>query len=184
MKITQTHLQNIKIAICGILVLLLLFLTVLELFTQEKTDLTVKESLTVSASITDTASGTYENLIKGVLFNDSEKAITVEALTVTVKNANGEKKISYDQPIVLPARAEKELTISTLDATAYTSVENITATLNGAEQALSNAPQRTVSVIALILIALILVMAYLLYRTILTRYYMHLESKLKTDTEQ
>ena len=184
MKIKQTHLQDLKVAICSILLLVLLFLTAMELLTQEKAELTVKEPITVSSAITDTASRTYENILKGRLLNESTKTITVDSVTVTVKNRDGSKEIKLDQSFLLPAHAEQEISASTLEPTAYTDVESVTARVNGTVCSLSNAPRRTVGGVALILIALLLVAGYVLYRTILTRYYMYMEAKLTKSTEE
>lgn len=171
--------QNIKIAIFGVLTLLLLILTVLELLPGKQTDLTIKESVTVSSSLIDTASGTYENAVSGILFNDSASTITVDEITVTVSNGKNEKAIKIPLALQMAPHTEQEISLSQTDTVAYSTVEEVTAQIGGESYSLANVQKSAIGAAALILIACLLVFGFLLYRSILVRYYMYQEKKIK-----
>lgn len=170
--------QDIKIAVCAALTLLLLVLTVLEIFPGKQTDLTIKETVTVSPSLVSTASATYENAISGVLFNDSSDTLSVDAISVTVGNGKDEKTIKIPFNREIAPRTTEEFSVSITDTVAYTSVEDVTAQIEGKYYILSNVKQGTVGAVTLILIALLVLLGFLLYRNILIRYYMYQEKQL------
>lgn len=177
----KTCLQNAKIAVFGILTVFLLVLTVLELLPEPKSDVTVKEPITVSSVLVDTSRGVYENAISGVVFNDSENTITLNSITVAVSRRNAETEIQIPLSLTLAPRVQEEILFSYFDTVAYTQVDKVTADINGDTYALSNAKSSFIGATVLVLLGLLLIFGFLLYRSILVRYYMYEEKKL---TEQ
>lgn len=172
-------LQNVKIAIFGILTLLLLVLTVLELVPNQSTVITVKEPIAVSSVLVDTEKGIYENAISGMIFNDSEHTVTVDSVTVTVSNREQDANVQIPLSLTMIPHAQEEILFSKLDFHAFTHVDAVTAEINGDTHSLSNVQDNVIGASALILIALLLIFGFLLYRSILVRYYMYEEKKLK-----
>lgn len=170
--------QNIKIAVYGILTLLLLLLTVLELLPQKQTGLVMREPLTVSAQLIDTASGTYETALSGVLFNESDETVTAERLTVTVSDGTTEKKIDITLTDPLPPRTRREIRYSEINPNAFTTVTDVSAQIGTETHSVTNVEPSAIGLAAIILIALLAVIAFLLYRSILVRKYMNEEKKL------
>ena len=171
-------LQIIKISLLGILTLLLLILTVLEILPNGQTDLIVKDPITVSPSPVSSANERYQLLVMGTLFNDSDEAIVIERVTVTVSGASG----TYDVVIparTLPARTGFEISHSEISEKSYSSVQAVTATVNGEALTVSNETGAPLGTVSLLLMALTLVAGFLCYRSALVYYYMQAEKKLR-----
>ena len=177
----KIRLQNVKIAVFGILTVCLLVLTVLELLPDQKTSLTVKESITVSSSLVDTSRGIYENAISGVVFNDSKESITLHSMAVTISRRNATQEIQIPLSITLAPHTQEEVHFSYFDTVAYTQVDDVWATVDGSAYSLSNLQNNLVGASVLVLLGVTLGFGFLLYRSILVRYYMYEEKKL---TEQ
>ncbi len=114
-------LQDILIALFGVLAIMALVLAVIYLFPSEPDGLIVQEEFTVSSSPITADGGKYECIVEGVLANPSGKTVEVTSMAVT---ASGETlscawlmdggftvppRTSY--PIHLKATAAEEITV-------------------------------------------------------------------------
>ena len=179
----KVWLQNVKIAIFGILTVCLLALTVLEILPDQKTSLTVKEPFSVSASLIDTSRGVYENAISGVVFNDSEETITLHSVTVAISRRNATQEVQIPLSLTLAPHVQEEVRFSYFDTVAYTQVDDVWANINGSAYSLSNVQSNFVGASVLVLLGATLVVGFLLYRSILVRYYMYEEKKLTKQAQ-
>ena len=79
-------LKNLQIVLWGLLALLFAILLLLECIPATgSTGITVKESVAVSSALINKTQQNYISAISGVLFNPTDDVITVERVTVTVK---------------------------------------------------------------------------------------------------
>lgn len=177
----KTWLQNVKIAVFGILTVLLLVLTVLEILPEQKVDVTLKEPIAVSAVLVDTSRDVYENAISGVIFNDSKNTITLDSITVAVSKRGSETEIEIPLSLTLAPHMQEDILFSYFDTVGYTQVDEVTAKIDGNSYSLSNAQSNLIGATVLILLGALFLFGFLLYRSILVRYYMYEEKKL---TEQ
>lgn len=176
--------QDIKIAICGILTLLLLVLTVFELIPEKKSGIIVKDTVTVASSPLDASMTSYENIVSGTLFNETGETIIIDALTVRVSDGETEKDVPIDlskspafSSCALEPRTKLEFSTTEFSGYDFKEVKEVRLTVQGELYMLSNVNKSAISIVAIILIALLLVFGFLLYRTILVRYYMYKEPK-------
>ena len=170
-------LQIIKTSLLGILTLVLLVLTVLEILPSGQTDLIVKEPITVSPAPVSSGTDRYQLLIMGTLFNDSDEEIAIERLTVTVSGASGKLDVTVPAR-TLPPRTGYELSYSEISEKSYSSVQAVTATVKGEAITVSNEAGTLLGTVSLLLMALTIVAGFLCYRSALVYSYMQAEKKL------
>ena len=173
--------QAIKIAVFGLLTLFFLALTVLELLPGKTTDLKIRESVSVVSVPVNVAAGLNENAVSGVLFNDSRDAITVDRLNLTLKKGKAEKEVQIPLGVTIAPHTEYRLAYSETNMLAFSEVEDVSAEIGGERYPLANAGQNGIGAGALILTACLLVFGFLLYRSILVRYYIYQEEQLKKE---
>ena len=178
----QKIIQIVKTSTIGVLTVLLLVFTVLQLLPKPDTGLSLKEPIKVYSELTDATNGIYENAVSGILFNESDDTLKINSITVTLTNGKQDKAIKIfltedETALELPARMQREFAKSELDTVSYTVVKSVEVDINGEAHALSNAPEKAFETVTLILIALLLLMGYLLYRSIFTTYYTFTEKK-------
>ena len=178
----QKILQTVKTAVIGVLTLLLLVLTILELIPEPDIGVTLKEPVTVYSELTDATNGIYETAVAGVILNESDDMMKIHSITVTVTNGTQDKAIKLylsedNTAFDLPARTQREFSKSELDTASFTEIKSVEVELDGKTHELSNLPEKAIDTIVWILIALLLLSAYLLYRSILVTYYTFTEKK-------
>lgn len=178
----QKVIQTIKTAVIGVLTLLLLVLTVLELIPSPDVGVSLKEPVTVYSELTDATNGIYQTAVAGVILNESEDTLKINSVTVTVTNGTQDKAIklylSEDSTAFdLPVRTHREFSKSELDTAAFTEVKSVEVEIDGKAHEISNVPEKAIETVTLILIALLLLSGYLLYRSILVTYYTFTEKK-------
>ncbi len=183
--------QDIKIAVCGILTLLCLVLTVLELIPEKKSGIVVKDTVTVYSAPTDSFSGIFENTVAGSLFNETDAPIVIDALTVRVSDGKTEKDIPVDLSQTtayasqqLDPRTKLEFSVTEFSGCDFSKVEEVRITVKGELYQLSNMDQSAISIVAILLIALLLIFGFMLYRSIMVRYYMYKEPTAEAATEE
>ena len=170
-------LQMMKTVLLGLLTLLLLTVTVLELLPGGQTALTVKDTVAVAPSVLNSTNGTYQLLFSGTLINQSDESITVDAIDVKVSNGKEEQTVRIPLSITLQPREEYELSHSEESKISYSRIQSMTATVGGEQTSLSNANGSSFGTVTVLFIALTLIAGFLFYRCILVYHYMKIEKK-------
>ena len=142
-KITQV----VKTSILGVLTVLLLVLTVLQLLPSPDTGVSLKEPIAVYSELTDATNGVYENAVSGILFNESDDTLKINSITVTLTNGAQDKAIKVyltddETALDLPARMQREFSKSELSTVSYTEVKSVEVEINGEAHEISNAPEK------------------------------------------
>lgn len=176
-------LQNGKIALFGVLTLLMAFLLLLELFSGTSEQIAVKEQIKVSSaalSSAEDAEKEYLCQISGVLFNTSDEGVRIDHVTVAVSDGETRKGLVMEG-FYLPARTEQMLAGGLESAVEYDRVTDVYVTVNGEEIRLANQSLGgdTFGWVPVLYLALLLVAVLLLIRACKIRYYLHQESRMK-----
>lgn len=177
--------QTVLICLWSLLALALAVLIVLEAATAlGDNDLTVQEQLTV-ASYTNSPVGAqnkvYSNILSGRLANRSDKGMTVEAMRVWLRGADGAERVVEVESFVIPARSTYILEKRFDSGNAYEGIARIEVKVNGETSTLVNisaADRSPISVGTVIYAALLVPVVFLLVRSAKKRYYVYQESKL------
>ena len=125
-------LQDLKIALFGVLTLLFLFLTVLA-FLPERSDVEIKETFTVSSAPVDSKMTGYSVQVSGVLHNKSGSPVVVDRLTVVFSGVDGE--LSTEEAVLLPPRADLPVTLSIFNKNIPSGVKGVFVSVDGAPPA-------------------------------------------------
>lgn len=174
-------LQLIKASALGLLTLLLLVITIFEMLPAKQSELIAKDAITVSPSLINSSSNTYQLLVSGTLFNDSDKAITVDSLKIKVKKGSQSHDLDIPLSVTLGPRAEYPLSHSAEGTQAFEQVVSVSASVGGASIAISEPKTPIFGTVTLLLLALTLVLGYFCYRSILVYRYTRLEREIKTE---
>ena len=135
----QHILYRILTVAFGICAIALAVLAVISLIpTTANEGLTVKETLRVSSSALEKDSAKYVSQIQGILINESDKTITVDALKFKVSDGQKEKEIVLDG-FTLPARVSHNVMHEWEDAYYFSRVNSVTAVIDGESVPLANA---------------------------------------------
>ena len=177
----KEHLQLIKASVLGLLTLLLLVITVFEILPAGQSVLIAKDEITVSPSRISVGSNTYQLLVSGTLFNDSDETLTVDSLTVRVEEDEKSLDIRIPLSLTLGPRAEHPLSYSMESTEAFERITSVTASVDGEDVAVSETASPAFGTVTLLLLALTLVLGYFCYRSILVYHYTRLERKIKAE---
>lgn len=173
-------LQDVKIAIFGILTVALIVLTVLELMPQGEIGLEVKEAVRVSsASLSpfDAEVKDYQTSVTGMLSNPTDAAIKIDAIHIKVQGGDAVRDVVIEG-FEMPARTDREFSQTFEGQTPYDRVSEVKVTVGGAENVLLNQPEShsPISGVAVFYLALLALSVYLLVRAAKGRYYLYQES--------
>lgn len=165
-------LQNFIIAALALATLFFAFLSVLALI-PTKTDVQIREEITVSSQLINAADGEYEVAFSGALKNTTGKDITVERFTVPVNGSNREieETVIVVENITIPARSTVSVSATAVSLENCDKVGEVSASYNGETEFLRN-PAEINPVGALIPLALTAVLAFFLVRACKVRAYM------------
>lgn len=174
-------LTNLQIAIFGLLSLLLLVLTVMELLPEKSHGVTVRQSITVSSSSLSPIEAEvkdYHSQIGGSLFNPTDKAITVDSVSVTVSDGKNEKTVTVEG-FTLPARTEHEIIASFEGQIFYDRVTEVALVSVGETDVLPNqtATSFRIGGVVIFYLVLLAITAFLTVRAAKVRYYLYQETK-------
>ncbi len=176
-------LQNGKIALFGVLALLLVFLLMLELFSGSNGQIAVKEQIKVSAaslSSAEDAEKEYLCQLSGALINTSDEGVRIDNVTVAVSDGESRKGLVIEG-FYLPARTEQTIAGSLESTVEYDRVTDVYVTVNGQEIRLANQSLGgdTLGWVPVLYLALLVGAVLLLIRACKIRYYLHQESLMK-----
>ena len=173
-------LQDVKIAIFGILAVVLIVLTVLELMPQGGLGLEIKEAVRVSsASLSpfDAEVRDYQTSVTGMLSNPTDATVKVESIRVRIAFGDNTREVAIGG-FEMPARTTREFSQTFEGQTPYDRVSEVGVTVGGVEELLLNSTESrsTVSGVAVFYVALLALFLYLLVRAVKGRYYLYQES--------
>ena len=172
-------LQLARVIVLGILALLLLTITVLEILPDRQTVLTVKDTVKVSSSSLSSSNDKYQLLVSGTLFNRTNERVTVDSIDVRVTNGQDDYTVHVPISTVLGPRGKYEISHAVESSISYSRVKSVTATTSTETLNLTNSTSASFGTTEVLLLALTAVFGYFLYRAILVYYYMQLEKKQK-----
>lgn len=173
--------QNVRILIMGLCLVLLLTAAVLSAIPEKQTGILVEQTVEASASRISMAEEKYACELQGILKNGSEESITVESLEILVSDGKNEHTETLDG-FTLPPRVTKEIFLRWETEHAFDRVLSVTVHVNGEANAIPNVTDgRSINGITWLLLGLSLLIAYLLYRACMIRYYMYQEDRQKTQ---
>ena len=172
-------LQLIRVIVLGILALLLLTVTVLEILPDRQTALTVRDTVTVSPSRLSSSDDKYQLLVSGTLFNSTNERVTVDSVDVRVTNGQDDYTVHIPISTVLSPREKYEISHTAESTVSYSRVKSVTANTSTEALNLTNSTSASFGTTEVLLLALTAVLGYFLYRSILVYYYMQLEKKQK-----
>lgn len=172
-------LQNLKIVLLGVLVLLLAVLTVLELFTAGMSEVGVDEPVRTSSSLINVGQGRYTSTVSGRLVNRGDDTVRIELVTVTVSDGKESRKIEIEG-FVLPPHFERDIFAEWQGTKDYHTVTRVAVTVNGVEDVIPNTEETMpVSGIAILYFALLVLSALFLVRACKIRYYIYQEMQVQ-----
>ena len=171
-------LQTLKIVVLSVLAAVLVLLSALELQPAAVSDLQIQKRFQLSSALIDVGQGVYAASLVGEFVNESDDPLVVDALTVTVSDGTLTKKIELDG-FTLPPRTDREVSKTWTGIHDYTHVTRIDVVVNGEEDVLVNTDHSlSVSGIAILYLALLLLDVVLLIRACKVRYYIWQEANL------
>ena len=178
----KTHIgQNIRILITGLCCVLLLVGVILSMIPEKDLGLSVKEELKASFSRITLSESRYSCEVIGRLENERTEPLLIERLEILVGSGDSDTTHLLEQTnVTLPPRATLEVFERWESDTSYDRVLSVKATVGGETAVLSNASQGgVVNGLTLILLGLLLLCGYLLWRAVKIRYYMEQEDRQK-----
>lgn len=176
-------LTNLQIVVFGLLSLLLVVLTVLELLPDPGTGIEVRQLITVSSSSlspVEAEEKDYHSQISGMLFNPNDDAITVDSMAVTVSDGKTEQTVTL-AGFTLPARSTREIMTSLEGKVGFDRVTEVTLVRGDKTDVLPNQTVTSsgVSGIAVIYLLLLAATVFLTVRAAKVRYYLYQEGKMQ-----
>ena len=172
-------LQDLQIVLWGVLALVLIVLTVLELLPASVSDLTVEEPFSVSSSLIDVSNQTYVSAVTGTVANTGGEQITVDSVRITVSNGRVSKDIEIEG-FVLPPRTEQELSEGWTGNIDFDRITRILVTVDGQDDVIANVSSSiAVSGIAIFYLIVLIPIAILLVRACKVRYYIYQDMKMR-----
>ena len=173
--------QSAQIAIFGLLALILIVLTVLELIPAQTKGLQVEDRLEVASFAVDATGVKFISSLHGKFKNNSNETLVVEEVCVLLSNGKLRQELEIDG-FTLPARCEQELELNFESMVDVNTVVRIEAKVNGEEMVLENrGAQQSFSGIALFYLVLLIPSVLLCIRAAKVRYYLYQESRLTAD---
>ena len=137
-------LQTVLICVWGVMTLLLAVLLTLEVVSSFQTaPVTVKEELSVSASVIEVISEdhkVYAIELGGRFYNPTQNAVRVDGLTVIIGADDAEKTISFDESFIIPAYSDHEISRSFKSESAFSEIVCVKAVMDGEAIEFSNIP--------------------------------------------
>ncbi|MBQ8310747.1 MAG: hypothetical protein IJX80_07025 [Clostridia bacterium] len=134
----QHIIYRILTVLFGLCAVTLAVLTVISLIPSSDTGLTVKETLSVSSSPKDSSEMQYISQIQGVLINEGDEEIVVDALKIKVSDGRIEREMLLEG-FSLPARVSYNILYEWQDTHDYEQINAVTAVMNDTDAVLANA---------------------------------------------
>lgn len=132
----RTVLQGAAVVLFVAAALFSALLTVLSLI-PARTGLTVREKVTVASSLVSAEGETRQLSVRGRLRNTSDRAVTVEALEITLKGSP-DTVLRLDEPFTVGPREDYDLMLSAVADHAADGTPELTATIDGVSVYLRN----------------------------------------------
>lgn len=130
------RLLTVLFALCAIV---LAVLTVISLIPPAvDSGLTVKETIFVSSSPQNAEKTSYVSQIQGILINESDEELIVDALKIKVSDGKTEREMLWDG-FKLPPRVSYDLLYEWQGTHDYERIYSVTAVIGGVEEPLANA---------------------------------------------
>ncbi len=171
--------QNLKILLWGLLTLLLVVLTILEMIPTDATALRVEEVFRVSSSMISVSEKTYVSAVSGTLANPGDEAVRIDSVIVTVGNGEVTKDIVMDGFVLMP-RSSEELTSGWTGNIQYDRITRLCVVVDGEKDVLTNiGSSLPVNGIAIFYLILLFPAALLLVRSCKIRYYIYQEMQMQ-----
>ncbi len=126
---------TVLFGLMGVLFAVLMLLTIF--VPNRASNVTVKEPITVSASLLDQESQMYIAQIRGSLLNEGDIPLTVDALKITVSDGQTEQEISLEG-FVLESRLAQDILYDVRTQTVFDRVQSVTIVCNGEASSLLN----------------------------------------------
>ena len=173
--------QSVQIAIFGLLALILIVLTVLELIPAQTKGLQVEDRLEVASFAVDSTGLRFVSSLHGNFKNNSNETLVVEDVRVLLSNGKIRREIALDS-FTLPARCEQDVELNFECDVDVNTVVRIEAKVNGEAMVLENRDAaQTFSGIAVFYLVLLIPSVLLCIRAAKVRYYLYQESRLTAD---
>ncbi|MBQ9806374.1 MAG: hypothetical protein IJW49_07715 [Clostridia bacterium] len=176
----DTVLQYAKTVLCGVAVIALLAVAVLEMIPTKDVGVAVKEEVYAASQNLYANSAEYTTQIRGVLRNSTKNTVYVESIRVVI--GDGSRKMD----VVLPAakiapNAEYEVVKDFVGVGEFDTVHELYVTIGGEETRLTN---RSVSAfpltgLAIGCLVLLIPAVFLLVRSIKGCHYLYQERKIR-----
>ncbi len=172
-------LVSLQIAVFGLLSLLLVVLTVLELIPARNEGITVSQPIVASSSSLSPIGAEvkdYHTQVSGILFNSTERDIAVESVQIKVSDGTHEKSITVEG-FTLPARNTREILTEFRSQVAYDRVLEVVLVCNGSEDVIPNQTTTSIGIsgVAVFYLLLLAGTAFLTVRAAKIRYYLYQE---------
>ena len=164
--------------LCALLSLALAVLFVITLLPVGIEGVRVDEEIRVSSSAIDADGGEYLLQVRGSLINETDEPVVLDAITLHLSDGEHKHTFTLDG-VTLEPRFPLDLTDSWEDAVAYTYVDAVYVTLDGAEHRLENSAETVIGIDSVVTLAAALVLALAAVGFGKQRYYMYQEEKMK-----
>ncbi len=171
---------NIWLGVFALLLLACIVLTVITLLPSGIGGFSVKQPLTVSVSQKDATGEVYLGQIRGVLFNENEKDLKLEALYVEVENAGVRERVVIDG-VTVHAHRTYDVLYEWETRTPHTAVNSVIAVVDGEEIRISNLAPALIDSDTLVCLLGVLVFGLLGTFFVKQRYYIYQEDKMKKE---
>ena len=176
----DTILQYVKTVLCGILVLVLLVVAVLEMIPTKDVGIVVKEEIYAASQNLYANSVEHTTQIRGILRNSTKDPIVVESIRLVIGDGSHKKDVVLPAAKIAP-NAEYEVVKDFVGMGEYDTVHEVYVTIGGEETRLTN---RSVSAfpltgLAIACLVLLIPAVFLLVRTIKGCHYLYQERKIR-----
>ena len=172
-------LTNLQIVVFGLLSLLFVVLTVIELIPAKSEGIEVFQPIKVSSSSLTPVGAEikeYHTQVDGVLINAGEETVAVEAVRVTVSDGKTERELTLEG-FTLPARTKYEILNEFKGENGFDRVVEVAVVLNGNADVLPNQTTTAIGIsgVAVFYAILLVGVAWLTLRAVKIRYYLYQE---------
>lgn len=168
-------LQDALIFLFGVAALFSALLTVLSLIPEQK-GLSVRETITVTASRVSVENATWQLEARGRLRNTSDNTISVERITLKVSGTH-DVTLELAEPFTLSPREDYDLRLSATSVYATEGTPEVTAVVDGRSVYLRN-PSNTPLLATVFPLALTVLFTVLSVRAVRVRLYLREEHDL------
>ena len=130
--------HNLLVLLCGVLALTFLVLTVVSLFSIERSEgIAVKEAFRVSSSPLDTTNQNFVTQLNGYLINYEDEKEEVESIVLVVGNGKERQEVTLEGLVLYPRLAE-EIRHEWKSSFDFDRIHSVSVVVKGERQLLAN----------------------------------------------